>query len=135
MPLYMLDTDISIYVMKRSHPSLIERLKRTPIGDVCISVITKAELLLGVELSRKRADDQAAVDEYVRHVEVLDFPEDAASHYAQIRADLKPHGAMIGANDLLIAAHARSLEMTLVTNNVSEFRRVNGLKIENWTKN
>jgi tRNA(fMet)-specific endonuclease VapC len=73
-----------------------------------------------------------ALSEYLRHVEVLDYPDEAALHYAQIRAALKASGAMIGANDLFIAAHARSLRLTLVTNNTAEFCRVPDLKIENW---
>ena len=109
MPVYMLDTDISSYIMKRSHDAVLERLKQTPIQDVCISVITKSELMFGVELSPRRQQDQTALDEFLRYVEVLDFPDEAALHYAQIRAALKQSGNMIGANDLFIAAHDRSL--------------------------
>jgi tRNA(fMet)-specific endonuclease VapC len=85
-------------------------------------------------VSPRRRQDHAALDEYLRHVEVLDFPDEAALHYAQIRAALKARGTMIGANDLFIAAHARSLELTLVTNNTGEFGRVQDLIIENWTE-
>ena len=134
MAAYMLDTDISSYIMKRSHDAVLRRLQEVPIDAVCISVITKSELLFGVEVSPRRQQDQAALDEYPRHVEVLDFPDGAALHCAQIRAALKVHGEMIGANDLFIAAHARSLEVTLVSNNTDEFSRVQNLKIENWTK-
>jgi tRNA(fMet)-specific endonuclease VapC len=134
MPEYMLDTDISSYIMKRSHDAVLRRLQKVPIGAVCISVITKSELLYGVEVSPRQQQDHAALDEYLRHVEVLDFPDEAAVHHAQIRAALKASGTMIGANDLFIAAHARSLELTLVTNNVSEFGRVQNLKFENWTE-
>jgi tRNA(fMet)-specific endonuclease VapC len=130
---YMLDTDISSYIMKRSHDSVLRRLQGVPIGAVCISVVTKSELLFGVEVSPRRQQDYAALNEYLRHVEVLDFPDEAALHYAQIRAALKSRGTMIGANDLFIAAHARSLELTLVTNNTEEFGRVQDLNIENWT--
>ena len=128
MPEYMLDTDISSYIMKRSHDAVLRRLQTVPIGDVSISVITKSELLYGVEVSPRRQQDMVALTEYLRHVEVLDFPAEAALHYAQIRAALKASGA----NDLFIAAHARSLELTLVTNNTGEFSRVPDLKIENW---
>lgn len=131
---YMLDTDISSYIMKRSHDAVLRRLRKAPIGVVCISVITKSELLFGVEVSPRRQQDRAAVDEYLRHVEVLDFPDEAALHYAQIRAELKARGTMIGANDLFIAAHARSLKITLVTNNTGEFGRVQDLNIENWAE-
>ena len=110
----------------------LSRLQQVPIGDVCISIITKSELLYGVELSPRRSQDQAALDAYLRHVQVLEYPDEAALHYAQIRAALKMSGTMIGANDLFIAAHARSLGLTLVTNNTREFGRVQGLQIENW---
>ena len=129
---YMLDTDISSYIMKRSKDVVLRRLQTVPIGVIAISVITKSELLYGVEVSPRRQQDSVALGEYLRHVEVLDFPDEAASHYAQIRAALKANGAMIGANDLFIAAHARSLRLTLVTNNTGEFSRVPDLKIENW---
>ena len=131
---YMLDTDISSYIMKRSHDAVLRRLKNVPIGAVCISVITKSELLFGVEVSPRRQQDHVALDEYLRHVEVLDFPDEAALHYAQIRAALKASGTMFGANDLFIAAHARCLELTLVTNNTGEFGRVQNLNIENWAE-
>ena len=133
MAVYMLDTDISSYVMKRSHDAVLKRLQKTPVGDVCISVITKSELMYGVEVSPRRTQDQAALDAYLRHVEVLEYPGEAALHYAQIRAALKVSGTMIGANDLFIAAHTRCLGLTLVTNNIREFGRVPGLTVENWT--
>jgi tRNA(fMet)-specific endonuclease VapC len=134
MAVYMIDTDISSYIMKRSHNHVLKRLQQVSVGDVCVSAITKSELLFGVAVSPRRQQDQAALDGYLRHVVVLDYPDEAALHYAQIRADLKSQGTMIGANDLLIAAHARCLGLTLVTNNTSEFGRVKNLKIENWTK-
>ncbi|MGD0567479.1 MAG: type II toxin-antitoxin system VapC family toxin [Candidatus Sulfotelmatobacter sp.] len=133
MPRYMLDTDTCSYIMRRSHDAVLRRLAKVPVSDVCISVISKSELLYGVEVSPKPRQDEAALDAFLRHVEVLDFPDEAASHYAKIRADLKARGTMIGANDLLIAAHARSACLTLITNNTREFRRVCELSIENWT--
>jgi tRNA(fMet)-specific endonuclease VapC len=84
------------------------------------------------QVSAKKKANRIAVDTLVRHVEVLDWSRAAAEHYAEIRADLKKRGQLIGANDLLIAAHARSLGVALVTNNVKEFRRVKGLGVENW---
>lgn len=130
---YMLDTDTCSYIMKRSSPAVLKRLQEIRVSDVCISVITKSELLFGVEMSPRRQQDESALNAFLAHVEVLDFPDEAAGHYAKIRADLKTHGTMIGANDLLIAAHARSLGLTLVTNNISEFGRVPDLVFENWT--
>jgi tRNA(fMet)-specific endonuclease VapC len=119
MVVYMLDTDISSYIMKRSHDNVLRRLQKVPVGDVCISAITKSELMFGVQVSPRAQQDQAALDAYLRHVLVLDYPDEAALHYA---------------HDLLIAAHARCLGLTLVTNNTREFGRVQSLNIENWTK-
>lgn len=133
MPRFMLDTDTCSYIMKRSNNALLKRLRKIPVNDVCISVITKSELLYGVEVSPRRQQDEAALNALLQYVEVLDFPDKAAPHYAEIRAQLKSGGTMIGANDLFIAAHARSLGLTLVTNNTREFRRVPQLLIENWT--
>jgi len=129
----MLDTDISSYVLKRSDLFVMQRLQLVPVRDVCISAITKSELLYGVEVSPRRPQDQVAVDAYLRQIAVEDYPSEAAGHYADIRASLKKIGKMIGANDLLIAAHARSLGFTLVTNNAREFMPVDGLQVENWT--
>jgi tRNA(fMet)-specific endonuclease VapC len=133
MPRYMLDTDTCSYIMKRSNPAVLRRLEAVPVSDVCMSVITKAELLYGVEVSPRRSQDAAALAAFLPYVEVLDFADDAALHYAEIRASLKKRGSLIGANDLFIAAHARALGLVLVTNNTAEFERVSGLTIENWT--
>jgi len=133
MPRYMLDTDTCSFIMKRSNDAVLKRLQQVPVGDVCISVITKSELLFGVELSPRRQQNEVALNAFLRYVEVLDFPDEASLHYAKIRADLKTLGTMNGANDLFIAAHARSLGLMLVTNNTREFGRVRDLAIENWT--
>jgi tRNA(fMet)-specific endonuclease VapC len=133
MARYMLDTDICSYIMKRTSDVLLKRLQKVPLGDVCISVITKSELLFGVEVSPRRQQDEAALSAFLRYVEVLDFPDRASGQYARIRAELKTLGRMIGANDLFLAAHACSLDLILVTNNTQEFKRVRGLAIENWT--
>ena len=134
MPRFMLDTDICSYVMKRSSDRLLKRLKRASVSDVCISVITQAELLYGVEVSPRRGQDEAALNAFLQYVETLDFPDHAAAEYAQIRAHLKARGTMIGAKDLFIAAHARSSGLTLVTNNARELGRIPNLRIENWTR-
>ena len=133
MALYMLDTDTCSYIMKRSHDALLNRLRSIPVNDVCISVITKSELLFGVEVSPRRRQDAAALSAFLNYIQILDFPDEASPHYARIRADLRRRGAMIGANDLFIAAHARSLGLTLVTDNTREFGRVSRLATENWT--
>ena len=134
MPRFMLDTDTCSYIMKRSHPLVLKRLQSVPVGDVCMSVVTRAELLHGVEVSPRRAQDAAALAAFLPYVEAVALDEDAALHYAEIRADLKRRGAMIGANDLFIAAHARVCGLTLVTNNTAKFERVPDLRLENWTQ-
>lgn len=131
---YMLDTDICSYVMKRSNDQLLKRLQKVPVSDVCISVITKSELLYGVEISPRQRQDEVALSVFLGYVEVLDFPDKASQHYAQIRSHLKKLGTMIGGNDLFIAAHARSLGLTLVTHNTREFGRVPRLATADWTK-
>jgi tRNA(fMet)-specific endonuclease VapC len=133
MPRYMLDTDTSSYVMKRSNDALLKRLRKTPVSDVCISAVTRTELLYGVEISPHKQRDETALGAFLAYVETLDFPDQASTDYAKIRAHLKTQGTMIGANDLFIAAHARSLGLTLVTNNTREFPRVPQLTIEHST--
>lgn len=132
MPRYMLDTDICSYIMKRSSPAVLNRLQSVRVSDVCISVITKSALLYGVEVSPRKDQDELALNAFLAHVEVLDFPDEAAQHYAKIRAHLKKSGTMIGANDLFIAAHARCAGLTLVTNNTDEFVRVPELLLKSW---
>ena len=132
MPRYMLDTDTCSYIMKRSSPAVLNRLQAIRVDDVCISVITKSELLYGVEVSPRKDQDERALNAFLAHVGVLDFPDEAAQHYAKIRAHLKKSGTMIGANDLFIAAHARCAGLTLVTDNTDEFVRVPELLLESW---
>jgi tRNA(fMet)-specific endonuclease VapC len=132
MPSYMLDTDISSYVMNRSSIRVLQKLQTVAVNDVCISAITRSELEFGVAVSPRHEKDRRSLETFLRHIEALDYPSKAAVDYAEIRAYLKSHGTMIGGNDLLIAAHARNLGLALVTNNTREFKRVPGLKIENW---
>ncbi len=132
MVLYLLDTDICSHIMKRSHQSLLDKLRKVPIEDIAVSVVTEAELLYGVKLSPKPRVVRAAFDAFIKHVAVCDWTRTAAHHYADISANLHKRGEMIGANDLMIAAHARSLGATVVTNNVREFNRVTGLVVDNW---
>jgi tRNA(fMet)-specific endonuclease VapC len=128
----MLDTDICIFITRKSEPSLLERIESVPLEQQCISVVTLAELLYGVQVSSKKKANQEAVDLFAQHIEVLEWTPDAAKHYAEIRADLKKKGQQLGSNNLLIAAHARSIGAVIVTNNVKDFGRVKGLKLENW---
>ncbi len=130
----MLDTDICSYVVKVSHVNVQQRLEQVSLQAVCISVVTKAELLYGLALRDGSMRYRFELERFLGYVLILKFPDEAAAHYAEIRAALKRSGRMIGANDLFIAAHARSLGLTLVTNNVREFGRVPGLKVENWAE-
>lgn len=130
--LYMLDTDTCAFILRRTPEALLRRIQETPLRQQVISVVTYAELLYGVQQSSRKKVNQTAVDALVRHLTVLDWPQEAASHYARMRSDLKKKGAMIGSNDLLIAAHARAIGATLITNNEKDFRRVTELSVENW---
>jgi tRNA(fMet)-specific endonuclease VapC len=130
--LYMLDTDTCAFILRRASAALLVRIQAVPLQRQTMSVVTYAELLYGVHLSLRKKSNQAAVDVLVRHLRILDWSQEAARHYAEIRAMLRKKGAMIGANDLMIAAHARSVGATLVTNNTRDFRRVTRLRIENW---
>lgn len=130
----MFDTDVCSCLMRGASPELDRRVAQVPLDDVCISVMTLAELRHGVAVSPRTEQDGRALDALLAYVQVFDLPEAAAAHYADIRADLRRRGSMIGANDLIIAAHARCLELVLVTHNVAEFGRVEGLSAENWVE-
>ena len=132
MAIYMLDMDIASYIMKRSNDAVLRKLQTIPVSAVCISAIAESELRFGVEISPRRRKDQEALETLLRFLSVVDYPGSAATEYGRIRADLQRRGLLIGSNDLLIAAHARCLGLTLVTNNTREFSRVAGLKLENW---
>ena len=132
MPEYMLDTDIASYIMKSKNSALLQKLQTVPTSAVCISAVTKSEMMYGVEISPRQQKDRAALEFFMRHIQVLDYPADAAAEYGYVRAVLKTQGTPIGPNDTLIAAHARCLGLTLITNNTREYLRVPGLKVENW---
>lgn len=128
---YMLDTNIVIYVIKRRPVEVLE-VFNAHAGQMCISSITLAELLHGVEKSSMITKNLRKVEDFVSRLEVLPYENTAASHYGDIRTNLEKKGAVIGVNDLHIAAHARSEGLILVSNNVREFERVEGLRLENW---
>lgn len=134
--LFMLDTDTCIFLMRGESPALAARVQSVPLQQQVMSAVTFAELTYGVQASAaaKRKQNQSVLDSLVLHLAVLDWPQDAAKHYAEIRADLKKRGAQLGAADLMIAAHARAMGAIVVTNNVKDFERVKGLEVENWTK-
>lgn len=130
---YMLDTSIAIYVINRRPVEVLDTFNRYA-SQMCISSITLAELLQGVEKSSKPEHNRRQVEKFASLLEVLEYGPGAAAHYGEIRADLEHLGVSIGVNDLHIAGHARSQGLTLVTNNVREFERVNGLSMDNWIK-
>lgn len=128
---YMLDTNMVIYVLKRRPMELLEVFNRFS-GQMCISSITLAELYHGVEKSAMPSRNLLAVEDFVSRLEVLAYGTKAAAHYGDIRAALEKKGTVIGVNDLHIAGHARSEGLTLVTNNLREFQRVEALRVVNW---
>ena len=128
---YMLDTNIVIYVIKRRPIELLEGFNRH-VGQMCISSITLAELLHGVEKSAMPDHNLRQVEDFITRLEVLEYGSKAAAHYGEIRADLERKGTPIGVNDLHIAGHARSEGLTLVSNNLREFERVEALRLVNW---
>ena len=128
---YMLDTNIAIYVIKRRPPEILATFNRHA-GQLCISSITLAELIHGVEKSAKPDHNLRQVEDFSSRLAVLEYGNKASAHYGNIRAVLERKGTPIGVNDLHIAGHARSEGVTLVTNNMKEFERVEGLRLENW---
>ena len=130
--LSLLDRDTCAFVLRRSSQALLDHIQAVPLDQQAISVVTLAELLYGVQVSSRKKTNRIAVDAFVRHLTVMDWSVHAAAHYADIRANLKKRGQLIGANDLMIAAHARSAGAIVVTNNVKDFGRVRGLEVENW---
>jgi tRNA(fMet)-specific endonuclease VapC len=128
----MLDTDICIYLIKQHPPSALEQFLTHPVGDIGISSITVAELEYGVSKSLHATKNRTALAQFLSPLEVASFDREAAAAYGRLRATLERKGMPIGSMDLLIAAHALSLAVRLVTNNAREFRRVPGLRVENW---
>ncbi len=130
----MLDTDICIYTIKRKPISVLTRFERVQPGMVVMSVITFAELINGAKKSQYVEANLRRLNALSELINVLPFDKNAAMAYGDVRSDLEKRGLIIGGNDLFIAAHALSLDLTLVTNNQREFSRVNGLKIDNWAE-
>jgi len=131
---YLLDTNICIYIIKKKPIAVLERFQSLSLGEVGISSITLAELQYGVEKSANREKNLRALQQFLIPLEIVDFDYDASIIYGQIRSQLEQAGQPIGPLDMLIAAHSKSLNITLVTNNKREFMRVPGLKVENWVR-
>ena len=129
---YMLDTNICIYAIKNKPEKVLNTLKEKLNDGICISAITLAELAHGVEKSAARDKNRAALLRFLTILTVLPFDDLAAAKYGEVCADLQRKGTPIGTMDMLIAAHAKSEGLILVTNNTREFERVQGLTLENW---
>src|ERR1700739_154528 len=131
-PRSLLDTNICIYIRQKRPEEVLRRFRRLRPGEAVLSVITYGELLCGAVKSAQRSAALGRLRELVQLLPALPLPDTAAEAYGRIRADLESKGEMIGNNDLWIAAHAVAAGLTLVTNNEREFRRVRGLKMQNW---
>ncbi|MTJ79513.1 MAG: tRNA(fMet)-specific endonuclease VapC [Telmatospirillum sp.] len=131
---YMLDTNLCIRVLRDRPAGLRERFN-IEAASLCISTITLAELFYGAERSVKPAENRAQVEAFAARLDLLPFDHAAAAHFADIRADLERKGQVIGPYDLMIAGHARSLGLVVITGNLGEFRRVDGLRSEDWLAN
>jgi len=129
---FLLDTNTCIYIIKQKPLHVFERFSALPLGAVGISSITLAELQFGVANSSQPDKNQAALNHFLIPLDILSFDAAASREYGKIRAQLEKAGNIIGSLDMLIASHARSQHLILVTNNVREFSRVQDLKIENW---
>ena len=129
---YMLDTNICTYAIKHKSREVIERLKEHNPSEICISSVTYAELIHGVEKSKEVDKNRTALTLLLTDIEILPFDISATEGYGEIRAELERKGTSIGPLDMMIAGHAMSLGYTVVTNSIKEFDRIEGLRLENW---
>lgn len=129
---YMLDTNIVIYTIK-NRPAAVKEAFQAHYGQMCISTVTLMELIYGAEKSAVPGRNLLDIEGFAARLDVLDYDSEAAAHSGQLRAELAKGGQPIGPYDQMIAGHARSRGLVLVTNNVREFERVPGLRLENWT--
>jgi tRNA(fMet)-specific endonuclease VapC len=129
---FLLDTNICIYIRRRRPPAVLERFRQLKPGEAALSVITYGELVYGAEKSQFREQARKQLAELAGLLPVMELPWRAGEFYGSIRATLATEGSMIGNNDLWIAAHAKAAGLILITNNEREFRRIQGLEIQNW---
>ncbi|MES2826264.1 MAG: tRNA(fMet)-specific endonuclease VapC [Pseudomonadota bacterium] len=130
---YMLDTDICIYTINRK-PAHLKRLFNAHIGQLCISSVTWGELICGAEKSSAATRNLEQLEGFSARLEILGFGGHEARQFGQVKAELELSGQPIGSYDMMIAGHARSAGLILITNNQREFKRVKGLRLENWIK-
>ena len=129
---YMLDTNICIFIIRNKPETVIRKFMEYDAGDICISAITYAELVHGVEKSAAREKNRIALTVFLSEIQIIPFDDAAAQAYGVVKAELQRRGTPIGPLDTLIAAHAKALKVVLVTNNTREFSRVDGLVVEDW---
>jgi tRNA(fMet)-specific endonuclease VapC len=134
--MFLLDTNICIFIIKKKSQKVLQKLKQNKQKGLCISSITLAELEFGIENASPeyKARNQIALMEFLSIFEIKNFDENASKEYGILKKDLKDRNCLIGPLDMLIGAHAKSLQMTLVTNNTKEFARIKDLDVEDWTK-
>jgi len=130
----MLDTHICIYIIREKPVKVLKKLRSFSISDIAISAITQSELEYGVVKSRRRNGNQEALTRFLSPLEIVPYDDKAAVICGQIRSHLEKKGPAIGTMDLLIGAHARSIPVTLVTSHHRKFKRIPGLRVENWAR-
>ena len=128
---YMLDTNIAIYTLK-NRPAKVRQAFKKHSGEMCLSSVSWGELIYGAEKSARVEQNLADIEGFAARLEIVPFDMQAAMHFGQLRAELAISGRLIGPYDMMIAGHARALGLKLVTNNLGEFERVAGLRVENW---
>ena len=131
---YLIDTNICIYIMNRRPANVIQKFKHLEVGEIGLSAITLSELQFGVAKSTQRELNRQRLNEFIAPLEILAYDDLAAEFYGDIRNQLEKSGQPIGPLDMLIAAHALSRDLILVTNNETEFKRIVNLKVENWAE-
>jgi tRNA(fMet)-specific endonuclease VapC len=129
---YMLDTNIAIYTLK-NRPAKVRQAFKSHSGGMCLSSVSWGELIYGAEKSARVEQNLADIEGFAARLEIAPFDTHAAMHFGQLRAELATSGRLIGPYDMMIAGHARALGLILVTNNLGEFNKVPGLRVENWT--
>jgi tRNA(fMet)-specific endonuclease VapC len=129
---HLLDTNACVDYLTGRYPKVVARIQGSSPEVLCLSSVVVAELRYGADHSTRRRTNHARIDALLDEVQCLDFDLRAAATYGRVRAQLEARGTPIGPNDMLIAAHSLSRGLTVVTDNTAEFRRVKGLKVDNW---
>ncbi len=132
--MFLIDTNICIYIMNDHPPEVIQKFRQIGVGNICISSITVSELQYGACKSKQIKRNMKRLDEFLSPFEILAYDENASNYYGKIRSHLEKQGTVIEPLDMLIAAHALSKDLTLITNNEKEFNRIKSLKVKNWVK-